>query len=200
MARFRVHGLPVPDPRFLGGTIDLAALENGGGLVSCSDAFYGSAARLILPGRARSMGEGWENARRRDDGHDWALFRLAGAGTVRHVELDTSYFLGNAPGWVRLAGCRVASDDDLASAEWFDLLPRERSQPDTRQRFARRGGPAGHPRAARRLPGRRDGAAAGVGRARRPPGDDIGGRRQRKADCPVSAWPMTSWCTSEVPS
>ena len=135
VARFRVHGLPVPDPRFLGGTIDLAALENGGGLVSCSDAFYGSAARLILPGRARSMGEGWENARRRDDGHDWALFRLAGAGTVRHVELDTSYFLGNAPGWVRLAGCRVASDGDLPSAEWFDLLPRECSQPDTRQRF-----------------------------------------------------------------
>ena len=33
VARFRVHGTPVPDPRFLGGTIDLAALENGGALV-----------------------------------------------------------------------------------------------------------------------------------------------------------------------
>ncbi len=130
-----MHGTPVPDPRFLAGTIDLAALENGGALVSCSDAFYGSAGRLILPGRARHMGEGWENARRRDDGHDWALFRLAGAGTVRHVEVDTSYFLGNAPGWVRLAGCRVGSDDALTDAEWFDLLPRVRSQPDTRHRF-----------------------------------------------------------------
>ena len=135
VARFRVHGTPVPDPRFLTGTIDLAALENGGALVSCSDAFYGSPARLILPGRARHMGEGWENARRRDDGHDWALFRLAGAGTVRHVEVDTSYFLGNAPGRVRLAGCRVGSDDGLADAEWFDLVPRVRSQPDTRHRF-----------------------------------------------------------------
>ena len=36
---------------------------------------------------------------------------------------------------MRLAGCRAVSDDDLPSAEWFDLLPRERSQPDTRQRF-----------------------------------------------------------------
>nr|WP_281369051.1 hypothetical protein [Nocardioides ungokensis] len=135
VARFRVHGTPVPDPRFLVGTIDLAALENGGSLVSCSDAFYGSAGRLILPGRARNMGEGWENARRRDDGHDWALFRLAGAGVVRHVELDTSYFLGNAPGWVRLAGCSVSSSDDVEDAAWFDLVPRVRSQPDTRHRF-----------------------------------------------------------------
>lgn len=135
VARFRVHGTPAPDRRFLVGTIDLAALENGGGLVSCSDAFYGSAGRLILPGRARNMGEGWENARRRDGGHDWALFRLAGPGMVRHVELDTSYFLGNAPGWVRLAGCEAASDEEVATAEWFDLVPRERAQPDTRHRY-----------------------------------------------------------------
>jgi allantoicase len=147
VARFRVHGRPVPDRRFLTGTIDLAALENGGGLVSCSDAFYGSAARLILPGRARSMGEGWENARRRDDGNDWALFRLAGAGTVRHVELDTSYFLGNAPGWMRLSGCRVDADPDPEAAEWVDLVPRQRSQPDTRHRFlVEAAGPVTHVR------------------------------------------------------
>ncbi len=134
VARLRVHGIPRPDPRFLTGTIDLAALENGGRLLACSDAFYGSPARLILPGRARDMGEGWENARRRDGGHDWALFRLAGPGVVRHLELDTSYFLGNAPGWFRLAGCRSV-DDDLSGAEWSDLLARQRCQPDTRHRF-----------------------------------------------------------------
>ena len=134
VARFRVHGTPVPDPRFLTGTIDLAALENGGSLVECSDAFYGSAGNLILPGRARHMGEGWENARRRGDGNDWAVFRLAGAGVVRHVELDTSYFVGNAPGWVRLSGMR--SDTDVTGSEgWFDLVPKQRSQPDTRHRF-----------------------------------------------------------------
>ena len=134
VARFRVHGEPVPDPRFLTGTIDLAALENGGRLLTCSDAFYGSPARLILPGRARHMGEGWENARRRDEGNDWAVFRLAGAGVVRHVELDTSYFLGNAPGWMRLSGCR-SDHDEPAAGEWFDLVAKVRSQPDTRHRF-----------------------------------------------------------------
>ena len=65
VARFRVHGTALPDPRFLAGTVDLAAMENGGQVVACSDAFYASASHLILPGRAASTGEGWENARRR---------------------------------------------------------------------------------------------------------------------------------------
>jgi allantoicase len=140
VARLRVHGEPRPDPRFAGGT-DLAAREHGGRLVACSDAFYGSAARLIEPGRARHMGEGWENARRRGPGHDWALFRLGLPGTARHVELDTSYFLGNAPGEFRLAACWAPDADpggpagDGPDAGWFDLVPRRPARPDTRHRF-----------------------------------------------------------------
>ena len=42
------------------------------------------------PGSARVMGEGWETARRRDDGNDWVEVALAGPGVVRLVELDTS--------------------------------------------------------------------------------------------------------------
>jgi allantoicase len=128
VARLRVHGQPVPDPAFLDGTIDLAALENGGQLTGCSDAFYSSAVNLIMPGRAASMADGWENARRRDGGLDYATFALAGKGLVRQVEIDTSYFVGNAPGWARLlaavgpltapdarAGARARSGPDDAS-------------------------------------------------------------------------------------
>ena len=111
VARFRVYGEPAPDPRFLRGTVDLAALENGGRLVDTSDAFYSSPANLILPGRARVMGDGWENARRRDDGNDFAVFRLAARGRLRDVEVDTSCFVGNAPGWVRLSGADEATTD-----------------------------------------------------------------------------------------
>ncbi|MGH3445227.1 MAG: hypothetical protein ACRDPB_07615, partial [Nocardioidaceae bacterium] len=71
VARLRVHGRPSPDPALLTGTIDLAALENGGDVVECSDSYYASARNLLMPGRARTTGEGWENARRRDDGHDF---------------------------------------------------------------------------------------------------------------------------------
>lgn len=130
VARLRVHGRPVPDPRFLvEGTVDLAALENGGAVTGCSNMFYSSPSNLIAPGEARVMGEGWETARRRDDGNDWVELDLAGPGRLHLVELDTSCFLGNAPGWARLTG------RDAEGAE-VELLPRTRLQPDTRHRLA----------------------------------------------------------------
>jgi allantoicase len=45
------------------------------------------------------------------------------------AELDTSCFVGNAPGWAVLRG------------DGGDLLPRTALQPDTRHRFAVGGGP-----------------------------------------------------------
>ena len=127
VARLRVHGEVVPDPRFLSGTIDLAAAEHGGTVLACSDMFYSPPANLIMPGRARLMGEGWETARRRDGGNDWVTLQLAVEGSPRHVELDTSYFVGNAPGWARLTA--------TAGGETWEVLPRTRLQPDTRHRF-----------------------------------------------------------------
>lgn len=128
VARFRVHGEPRPDQRLFEGTVDLAALELGGMVVDCSDAFYGSASNILRPDRARHMGEGWENARRRGDGNDYVTIRLAARGVVRRAELDTSYFVGNAPGWASLSG----RDGD---GEWFELLARTPLQPDTVHRF-----------------------------------------------------------------
>jgi OHCU decarboxylase len=125
----------VPDPRFLAtGALDLAALVNGGVVTGCSNMFYSSPTNLISPGDARVMGEGWETARRRDDGNDWVEFGLAGPGVVRLAELDTSYFVGNAPGWASLRGLdrRTRPDDPAA---WTELLPRTRLQPDTRHLF-----------------------------------------------------------------
>lgn len=129
VARFRVHGRGVPNPHFFRyGHLDLAALENGGLITACSNMYYSSPNNLLMPGRARHMGEGWETSRRRDEGNDWVQVRLAGQGRASLVELDTSYFLGNAPGAAMVRG----RDGD---GEWFELLPRTELQPDTRHRF-----------------------------------------------------------------
>jgi allantoicase len=129
VARLRVHGEVVPDPRLVdAGPFDLAALENGGVVTGVSNAFYGSPHQLIGRGDARSMGEGWENARRRDDGNDWVDVTLACEGTVTLAELDTSYFLGNAPGAASLTGT-------TAEGREVELLARTPLQPDTRHRF-----------------------------------------------------------------
>jgi allantoicase len=135
VARFRVHGEPVPDPRFLTGTVDLAALENGGSVVDCSNMFYSSPTQILQPGRARIMGEGWENARRRDDGNDHVTVKLAAPGLVRRVEIDTSYFVGNAAGWARLSGVNEATGDVDDPSTWTQLIPKTRLQPDTRHFF-----------------------------------------------------------------
>jgi allantoicase len=136
VARLRVHGDVVPDPRwFTGVPLDLAALENGGVVVGCSNMFYSSPNNLLLPGKARVMGEGWETARRRGGGNDWVTVRLAGEGVVRQVEIDTTHFKGNAPGWFRLTG----GTDPVRPEEWAELVPRTRLQPDTRHVFRVRG-------------------------------------------------------------
>jgi allantoicase len=134
VARLRVHGTVVPDPRLVdAGPFDLAALENGGRVTGVSNAHYGSPHQLVGRGLARSMGEGWENARRRGPGNDWVDVDLACEGVVGLAELDTSYFLGNAPGSASLTG-RTADGEEVV------LLPRTRLQPDTRHRFVLDGG------------------------------------------------------------
>jgi allantoicase len=131
VARLRVHGEPVPDPRLLADLpVDLAAAELGGRVLDCSDRFYGSPDNLLLPGPARTMGEGWETARRRGPGNDWVVVRLAAPGRIRVAELDTSHFKGNAPARAGLRGASAAGGPG-----WFELLPPVDLRPDTRHRF-----------------------------------------------------------------
>ncbi|MFR9732244.1 allantoicase [Saccharopolyspora sp. MS10] len=135
IARLRARGEPVADPRWARGEFDLAALEHGGRITGCSNMFYSSPANLLAPDRAAVMGEGWETARRRDDGNDWVEIGLAAPGELAHVELDTSHFVGNAPGWATLSGVDERGADPADPAAWRELLPRTRLQPDTRHRF-----------------------------------------------------------------
>jgi allantoicase len=136
VARLRVHGRPAPDPRLLTGTVDLAALENGGDVVACSDMFYASARNLLMPGRARVTADGWENARRRTGGNDFVTVRLAGPGRLRRVVVDTSCFIGNAPDSVLVRGVDARLRDLDDPEAWVDLVPRIRVQPDTRHQLA----------------------------------------------------------------
>src|SRR5690606_23297479 len=131
VARLRVHGDVVPDPRYMTGlTVDLAALENGARVVECSDEFYSSPDNMLFPGLARNQAEGWETARRRDGGNDWAVIRLAAPGVIRLAEIDTAHLKFNAPAQAALSGLDAREDGG-----WRPLLPRTGLLPDARHRF-----------------------------------------------------------------
>ena len=137
VARLRVHGEPAPDWLRVGGAssaFDLAALESGGSVLSCSDMFFGPKHNLIQPGRARNMRDGWETKRRRgvtSETHDWVLVKLAGQGAIDRLELDTAFFLGNFPDTALVEGC----DGDPDKAPFRALLPRTKLMGHTRHFF-----------------------------------------------------------------
>ena len=142
VARLRVYGTVAPDWERLkrsGADVDLAAVENGGLVISCSDMFFGHRHNLIMPGRATNMSDGWETKRRRGPGHDWAIIKLGRPGLIRSIEVDTSHFKGNFPESCSLEACNAEdlSEDKLTdlSIAWTNLLPRTKLQAHTRHYF-----------------------------------------------------------------
>ncbi|MEK7858303.1 MAG: allantoicase [Elusimicrobiota bacterium] len=141
VARLRVHGDAVPDwerLRLKKGSVDLASVENGGLAILASDMFYSHRNNLLMPGRSKNMGDGWETKRRRGPGHDWVIIRLGHAGSIFKAELDTNHFKGNYPDSCLLEGCAVEHGEtleSLASATWTTLLPQTKLKAHTRHYF-----------------------------------------------------------------
>lgn len=136
IARLRVYGEVLADPEFtVGVQCDLAAARNGGRITASSNAFFSPAIAALMPGESRVMGEGWETARRRDDGNDWIEVRLIGEAEPCVIEIDTANYVGNAPERITLRG-RVGE-----AGGWFTVLPETRVQPDTLHRFRFAGAP-----------------------------------------------------------
>jgi allantoicase len=142
VARLRVYGEVMPDwERVARGAcdVDLAAVENGGLVISTSDEFFGHRHNLIMPGRALDMSDGWETKRRRGPGHDWAVIKLGAPGLISRVEVDTSHFKGNFPESCSLEVRQptgLGTDDSMSSPPpWQEILPRTRLQGHARHFF-----------------------------------------------------------------
>ena len=149
-----------------GGEIDLAAVENGGLVLACSDMFFGNRHNLILPGPPLGMHDGWETRRRRGPGHDWAIVKLGARGTLHRVEVDTSHFKGNAPGSCSIEGCDAPGHGRAALRGGSALAgdPAAHSAAPAHPASVRRGrrGRAVHPRPAQHLSRRRRGPPAAL--------------------------------------
>lgn len=130
IARLRVYGTVIPDPRWWDGvTVEVSAISQGGMIGNSSNDFYTSAHALLRPDSPRTMGEGWETRRRRGGGQDSVDIALAAPTWLQQVTIDTTHFKYNASAAVRL----WALDGDTAGTR--ELLQITELQPDTVHRF-----------------------------------------------------------------
>jgi allantoicase len=66
--------------------------------------------------------DGWESRRKRHEGYDHAVIRLGVAGTLKGVDIDTSFFTGNYPPSASLEACFVSAGDPDENTDWTEVL------------------------------------------------------------------------------
>jgi allantoicase len=139
VARLRVYGEVRCDTKKIspGDELDLAAFENGGRALCCSDEHFGSMHNLNIAEPGANMGDGWETARRRGQGNDWVVLALALPGTIEKVELDTAHFKGNFPDRAEIRAARISATENVGSESerWSVLLPETKLEADKAHRF-----------------------------------------------------------------
>jgi allantoicase len=137
VARLRVHGEVLPGAKISRSSsraIDLAAIANGGHIAAASDEFFGAPLHLLMPGKAKNMGDGWETRRRRGPGFDWVIVKLGVSCTIERIEVDTTHFKGNFPESCSLEAS-YSESADLSNTRWQELLPQKRLKAHARQIF-----------------------------------------------------------------
>ncbi|PHH71375.1 hypothetical protein CDD80_5316 [Ophiocordyceps camponoti-rufipedis] len=134
IARFRLFGHAVPVfPADVDAVLDLAAVQNGAVAVACSDQHFGSKDNLLLPGRGKDMGDGWETARSRAPGHvDWAIIRLGARCRLESFIVDTAHFRGNFPQRVSIHALAWSreGEPDAGAEGWHEVVPPAPMGPD----------------------------------------------------------------------
>lgn len=139
IARFRLFGHAVPVfPADTDAIFDLAAAQNGGVAISCSDQHFGTKDNLILPGRGKDMGDGWETARSRTKGHvDWAIIRLGAPALIQRFVVDTAFFRGNFPQKTKIDAIEWKGEGEPgADVEgWIAVLEPSKCGPDQEHDF-----------------------------------------------------------------
>lgn len=140
---------PKTAPAFTNMT-DLAAERLGGKALICSDDFFAEKENLLKPGRGifivdkytdrGKWMDGWESRRKRTEGHDWCIIKLATSGKLSGVDIDTNHFLGNHPPFASieaLSSYKDPSAKELASdkTKWNEIMKKSALKPGSQNFF-----------------------------------------------------------------
>ncbi|OCK96560.1 Allantoicase [Cenococcum geophilum 1.58] len=136
IARFRLYGVAVPVfPQSIDDVFDLAAAVNGGVAVSCSDQHFGTKDNILLPGRGKDMGDGWETKRTRGEHVDWAIVKLGMSGEVDKIVIDTAHFRGNFPQKVQVFAGTFETEPSSRDSGWIEVLSPQNAGPDKEHKY-----------------------------------------------------------------
>lgn len=135
---------PIPDD-LLKRYVNVADVRLGAVALFATDEFFAAKERMLQPAepewRAGVYDEhgkwmdGWESRRRRDQGHDYCIVRLAAPSTLAALEIDTRHFTGNYPPFASVQACRIVGDPDN-NTQWRCLLPQSALGGNRRNGFA----------------------------------------------------------------
>lgn len=136
MAFNKVEEIIKTSPEFTN-LMDLAAEKLGGKVLYCTDDFFAEKENLIKQGRGVFITDkytergkwmdGWESRRKRTEGHDWAVVKLATAGRIVGFDIDTNFFLGNHPPQASIEAAHIKDDENITDWEtisWKEILPK----------------------------------------------------------------------------
>jgi allantoicase len=129
--------LPISDPNapdFTRRYVNLADPRLGAHALEASDEFFAPKERMLnpepavfIPGKYDDHGkwmDGWETRRKRTAGYDWCIVKLARAGVVKGLDIDTSHFTGNFPPAASIEATSVpAGAAPDAATQWTAILP-----------------------------------------------------------------------------
>jgi len=140
VARLRVYGEAVMDwtNKSNQQTLDLAAIVNGAKVLQVSDMFFSDKNNLIMPGKAKNMGDGWETKRRRDPGPDWSIIQLAHRGFLEKIIVDTQHFKGNFPDRFLIEGLDLREPQEVQAimqGNWQCIIAETHLNADSEHSF-----------------------------------------------------------------
>jgi allantoicase len=128
--------LPTLDPNapdFTRRYVNLADPRLGAQALEASDDFFAPKERMLdpepavfIPGKYDDHGkwmDGWETRRKRTTGYDWCIVKLARAGVIKGLDIDTSHFTGNYPPAASVEGAYVREGEPSAAPQWVEIVP-----------------------------------------------------------------------------
>ncbi|RKP52667.1 allantoicase [Trinickia fusca] len=121
-------------PDFTRRYVNLADPRLGAQALEASDEFFAPKERMLNPepavfiaGKYDDHGkwmDGWETRRKRTTGYDWCIVKLARAGVVKGLDIDTSHFTGNFPPAASVEAAFVPGAGTPGSTtEWVEIVP-----------------------------------------------------------------------------